>query len=79
MKTPIVEKLSVLYKPYVLAILTIGYIAGELGHYLIGVTSKATAIEIDYGDHSCQLNSTDFHRHELPIECSKIGNEKEYV
>lgn len=37
------------YHPYVLGVLTIGYIAGELGHYLIGVTSKATAIDLDYG------------------------------
>lgn len=88
------------YHPYVLAVLTIGYIAGELGHYLIGVTSKATAIDLDYGkkleffishpflliknfqshstgDHACQLNSSEFTRHELPQQCAEIATESE--
>jgi hypothetical protein len=69
---PIFEKFEFLYNSYVLAILTIGYIAGELGHYLVGVTSKATAVELDYGDHACQLNNSDYHRHELPMQCSDI-------
>ncbi|XP_055546550.1 putative metabolite transport protein HI_1104 [Wyeomyia smithii] len=71
----VVEKLRFLYKPYVLAVLTIGYIAGELGHYLIGVTSKATAIELDYGDHACQQNHTEVHRHMLPQQCAEIDVE----
>ncbi|XP_058446015.1 putative metabolite transport protein HI_1104 [Malaya genurostris] len=75
MQPPFVEKLRFLYKPYVLAILTIGYIAGELGHYLIGVTSKATAIELDYGDHACQQNHTEVHRHLLPQQCADIDVE----
>lgn len=33
-------------KAYILGILTICYILGELGHYLIGVTSRATAREV---------------------------------
>lgn len=74
---PVVEKLRFLYKPYVLAVLTIGYIAGELGHYLIGVTSKATAIELDYGDHACQQNHTEVHRHLLPQQCADIILEHE--
>lgn len=72
---PIFEKLSFLYNTYVLAVLTIGYILGELGHYLIGVTSKQTAIELDYGDHACQQNHTDFLRHELPTQCADVKNE----
>ncbi|KAH8364964.1 uncharacterized protein LOC110179629 isoform X2 [Drosophila serrata] len=72
---PILEKLSGFYNSYVLAILTIGYILGELGHYLIGVTSKQTAIELDYGDHACQQNNSMFNRHELPTQCSAVGNE----
>lgn len=75
MRPPILEKFSFLYSTYVLAILTIGYILGELGHYLIGVTSKQTAIELDYGDHACQLNSSMFHRSELPTQCSAVKNE----
>lgn len=72
---PIFKKLGFLYNSYVLAILTIGYILGELGHYLIGVTSKQTAIELDYGDHACQQNDTSFHRHLLPTQCADIPEE----
>lgn len=36
-------KLERFKKAYILFILTICYIVGELGHYLIGVTSRATA------------------------------------
>lgn len=64
------EKLSFLYSTYVLAVVTIGYVLGELGHYLIGVTSKQTAIEIGYGDHACQQNNTDLERHMLPVQCA---------
>uniref|UniRef100_A0A182NSC5 Major facilitator superfamily (MFS) profile domain-containing protein n=1 Tax=Anopheles dirus TaxID=7168 RepID=A0A182NSC5_9DIPT len=77
MQSSMMEKLGFLYKPYVLAVLTIGYIAGELGHYLIGVTSKATAIELDYGDQACQQNHTDFLRHELPAQCAEFIIEHE--
>lgn len=69
------KKLGFLYNSYALGVLTIGYILGELGHYLIGVTSKQTAIELDYGDHACQLNSTEFSRHDLPKPCSVFDNE----
>lgn len=71
------DKLRFLYKPYVLAVLTIGYIAGELGHYLIGVTSKATAIELDYGDHACQQNHTEVERHLLSKQCADVILEHE--
>uniref|UniRef100_A0A1B6MGD8 Major facilitator superfamily (MFS) profile domain-containing protein n=2 Tax=Graphocephala atropunctata TaxID=36148 RepID=A0A1B6MGD8_9HEMI len=58
---PVLAKLSALYKWYVLGILTLGYLTAELGHFLIGVTSKATAIDISYGDITCQLNKTEPH------------------
>jgi len=74
---PVFKKLGFLYNSYVLAILTIGYILGELGHYLIGVTSKQTAIELDYGDHACQLDNTEFTRNELPVQCKAISNATE--
>lgn len=76
---PIFKKLGFLYNSYVLAVLTIGYILGELGHYLIGVTSKQTAIELNYGDHACQQNNTSFHRQLLPTQCGDIKNESECV
>lgn len=65
-------KFEGLKKAYILGILTICYIVGELGHYLIGVTSRATARDIDYGDHACQLNDTSFEKHELPTSCGSI-------
>lgn len=71
---PMFEKLSFLYQPYVLAIVSIGYIMGELGHYLIGVTSKAMSIDLRYGDISCQLNNTEFHTSILPVLCDTANN-----
>lgn len=71
----ILKKFEFMYNTYVLTILTIGYILGELGHYLIGVTSKQTAIELDYGDHACQQNDTSFERHHLSVQCSAIFDE----
>lgn len=74
---PLFEKFRFLYNTYVLAVLTIGYVLGELGHYLIGVTSKQTAIELDYGDHACQQNTTDISRKLLDKQCSSVMNETE--
>lgn len=71
---PIFKKLGFLYNSYVLGVLTIGYVLGELGHYLIGVTSKQTAIELDYGDHACQQNHTGFNRLEIPMHCSAVSD-----
>lgn len=63
------------YNVYVLAVLTIGYVLGELGHYMIGVTTKQTATDLNYGDIACQQNNTMFDRLTIPLECSKITNE----
>lgn len=65
-------KLEGFKKAYILFILTICYIVGELGHYLIGVTSKATARDINYGDHACQLNLTNIEKNDLPQQCDSI-------
>ena len=50
-------------------------LVGELGHYLIGVTSKATAIDLHYGDHACQLNYTGFEKTELEVQCDSVFEE----
>lgn len=71
----VLSRLSSFYSSYVLGVLTVGYILGELGHYLIGVTSKQTAIDLDYGDIACQMNTTMFERTELPEQCSAVTNE----
>ena len=37
-----------------LALLTLGYVFGEIGHFLIATTSKDVARDIHYGDLACQ-------------------------
>ncbi|XP_049767133.1 D-xylose transporter [Schistocerca cancellata] len=71
---PLVGKLSFLYKPYVLAVVSIGYVLGELGHYLIGVTTKAMANDLHYGDISCQLNTTEYTVAQLPVHCNEANS-----
>ncbi|XP_018570259.1 uncharacterized protein LOC108910200 [Anoplophora glabripennis] len=68
------KKLAFLYPTYVLAIVSIGYICGELGHYLIGVTSKAIAEDLHFGDIACQLNNTEVYLSELPVRCSTAND-----
>lgn len=68
------SKLQSFYKWYVLGLVSVGYILGELGHYLIGTTSKVTAEELNYGDKSCQLNATHLHLSQLPITCEKANS-----
>lgn len=75
----LLEKLRFLYNSYVLAVLTIGYIAGEVGHYLIGITSKQTAIDIDYGDHACQQSNTLLRTAQLPMQCGDVMVPERYV
>jgi hypothetical protein len=65
----LVEKLRLLYPTYVLAIVSLGYLMAELGHFLIGVTSKGTAQDLHYGDISCQLNLSDVLIADLPQVC----------
>ncbi|KAG7205141.1 hypothetical protein KM043_005510 [Ampulex compressa] len=74
MFSTVLGKLRHYYKSYALAIVSIGYVIGELGHYLIGVTSKATAEDLHYGDKSCQLNSTELSLAEVPVQCEAAKN-----
>lgn len=75
----LLDKFRFLYNSYVLTILTIGYIAGELGHYLIGITSKQTAIDIHYGDFACQQNTSDFKSSQLTVQCVDVTELNGYV
>lgn len=71
-----VKKLTGLYSWYVLVILTLGYLTAELGHFLIGVTSKDTAMDVPYGDIACQLNKTEPHFNlTLSTLCSSALNQ----
>lgn len=67
-------------KAYALGILTVAYVLGELGHYLLGITSKEMAIDLDYGDHACQLDSSvQFARNQLTVPCESISNQSTYA
>ncbi len=43
-------------RDYQLCLLTLSYVLGELGHFLIGVTSRDVARDIHYGDRACFRN-----------------------
>ncbi|XP_021936340.1 uncharacterized protein LOC110837951 isoform X2 [Zootermopsis nevadensis] len=70
------DKLRFLYPAYVLAIVSLGYLLAELGHFLIGVTSKATAKDLHYGDITCQLNLSDVLIADLPQVCENATTEE---
>ena len=42
-----------------LCLLTLCYVLGELGHFLISVTSRDVAREVHYGDRACFLGSAE--------------------
>lgn len=67
--SPLIDKLKSFYEPYVLFIVSVGYVVGELGHYLIGVTTKYTARDLEYGDIGCLFNSTTLGVTDIPAEC----------
>ncbi|GBP17641.1 Protein spinster homolog 2 [Eumeta japonica] len=71
-------KLSSFYKWYVLGLVSIGYILGELGHYLIGTTSKVTADDLHYGDKACMMNSSlHLTLAQLPLACENVNSSKD--
>lgn len=70
----ILAKLQGFYKWYVLGLVSVGYILGELGHYLIGTTSKVTAEDLHYGDKACMLNATHLTLSQLPVICEKVNS-----
>ena len=47
---------------YFLALMSLGYMIGEIAHFLIITTSRPVAREIQYGDKGCYYNNT------LPME-----------
>ncbi|XP_020294303.1 uncharacterized protein LOC109859955 [Pseudomyrmex gracilis] len=74
MLNSMMQKVEFLYKPYALAIVSIGYVLAELGHFLIGATSKAIAEDLHYGDIACQFNSTTLSTIDVPIKCEDAKN-----
>ncbi|KAJ2942912.1 hypothetical protein O0L34_g15100 [Tuta absoluta] len=68
-------KFSAYYNWYVLGLVSVGYILGELGHYLIGTTSKVTAEDLHYGDKACMFNtSLHYTLAQLPTVCEKVNS-----
>ena len=45
--------MSVVRAHYSLALLTLSYLVGEMGHFLLGATSRAMAQDLQYGDQAC--------------------------
>ena len=41
------------YNSYLLALMSLGYIVGEIAHFLINTTSREVAQDIEFGDQSC--------------------------
>ena len=70
----IFKKLQFLYDTYVLVIICIGYILAELGHYLIGATSKSIAQDLRYGDITCQLNETTYDTLGENVDCHSANS-----
>ena len=47
---------------YILALLTIAFVIGEVSHFLIGVVSQEMARSLHYGDKSCLQHSNSSQR-----------------
>ena len=43
---------------YYLALMSLGYMIGEIAHFLIITTSRSVARDIQYGDKGCYYNKT---------------------
>lgn len=78
---PVLKKLSGLYSWYILVILTLGYLTAELGHFLVGVTSKSTAADVPYGDIACMLKEEILEAHfnlTYQFACESAMNQTRY-
>ena len=50
---------SVVSRHTVLALLTLSYLVGEMGHFMLGVTSRDMARDIGFGDKDCVPRNTE--------------------
>ena len=55
-----------------LSYLTVAYVFGEMSHYLVGVTSRDMAREIEYGDLACYDNDSFAGEANSSIVCEDI-------
>jgi len=63
---------------YFLMLMTIGYIIGEIAHFLINTTNRAVARDVHFGDKSCYLNSSFYGSDSVKgSTCSAKKNESE--
>jgi len=58
-----------------LSLLTIGYICGEIAHFLINTSSKAVAQDVQFGDKSCLANENTETNDNNNITCGDFKNE----
>ncbi len=65
-------------RSFQLALLTFAYVFGELSHFLVGVTSRDMARDINYGDMACYVKETEDvgYAHKL-VDCTELANETE--
>ena len=45
--------MSLVRAHYTLALLTLSYLLGEMGHFLLGATSRTMAQELEFGEEGC--------------------------
>ena len=61
---------------YFLMLMTVGYVIGEIAHFLINTTGRAVARDVHFGDKSCYLNST-HHGSVNASTCSAIKSQND--
>jgi len=68
------------HNSYILALLTIAFVIGEVSHFLIGVVSQEMARSLHYGDKSCLQHSNSSQRlGRTNSECDQFNsNDKEW-
>ena len=61
---------------YFLALMSFGYVIGEIAHFLIITTSRAVARDVEYGDQGCYDNATFPNENkDTNIKCESFKNE----
>jgi len=65
---------------YMLTLMTLSYIVGELTHYLINTTNRELAREVGYGEKACYLNSSaTFNTSKPMVQCGEGTDSKDDI
>ena len=64
---------------YFLCLMSVGYVIGEIAHFLILTTNRAVARDVHYGDKECFTNATHTQTSNLNrsnnVTCTSLKNE----